>query len=268
MFREACEAQSQKLTFCGVNAHFQNGIAKQAIRDLSESAQKQLLHAHQCWPQAVSTALWPYALCHAAHLNNILPMLPDGQLRLELFSSIKVGSNVRFVHTFGCPVYALNNALALNKAVPRWDPRARLGLNLGPSPTHAHNVHLVLSLTTGLVSPQFHLRFDDFFETCKYGVTDAGLASTWQRLAGFKHKRLDEPVLHTSDGLLGQSPILHPSVRAIPCDSAEHDTFLLGEILDAGMVTSQSYKDGSVNFLDIPPPVTCQNRGRHLRLLM
>ncbi len=152
-----------KLTFCGVNAHFQNGIAKQAIHDLSESAQKQLLHAHQRWPQAVSTALWPYTLCHTAYLGNVLPILLDGQLRLELFSSIKVGINMRFLHTFGCPVYALSNELASNKAVPRWDPRARLGLNLGLSPTHARNVHLVLSLTTGLVSPQFHLCFDDFF---------------------------------------------------------------------------------------------------------
>jgi hypothetical protein len=181
MFRESCEAEGQQLTFCGVNAHFQNGIAERAIRDLSKSAQKQLLHAHQRWPQAVSTALWPYALRHAAHLNNVLLMLPNGQSRLELFSSVNVGSNMRFLHTFGCPVFALNNALASNKAVPRWDPRARLGLNLEPSPTHARNVHLVLSLMTGLVSPQFHLCFDDFFETCKYGVTDAGLAST----AGF-----------------------------------------------------------------------------------
>jgi hypothetical protein len=91
-----------------------------------------------------------------------------------------------FPSSFGCPVFALNNSLALNKALPRLDPRARIGLNLGPSPTHARNVHLVLSLTTGLVSPQFHVRLDDFFETCKYGVTDGGLASTWQCLAGFK----------------------------------------------------------------------------------
>jgi hypothetical protein len=92
------------------------------------------------------------------------------------------------------------------------DPRARLGLNLELSPTHARNMHLVLSPTIGLVSPQFHVCFDDFFETCKYGVTDAGLASTWQRLAGFKRGSLNEPVLHTSDGLLGQSQILHTSV--------------------------------------------------------
>jgi hypothetical protein len=44
-FRQACRNPRQQLTFCGVNAHFQNGIAKQAIRDLMESARKQLLHA-------------------------------------------------------------------------------------------------------------------------------------------------------------------------------------------------------------------------------
>jgi hypothetical protein len=118
MFRESCEAEGQQLTFCGVNAHFQYGIAEQAICNLSKSAQKQLLHAHQRWPQAVSTALWPYALCHTAHLNNVLPTLPNGQSRLELFSSINAGSNIQFLHTFGCHVFALNNALASNKAVP------------------------------------------------------------------------------------------------------------------------------------------------------
>jgi hypothetical protein len=44
-FRQACHNSHQHLTFCGVNAHFQNGIAECAIRDLSKSAQKQLLHA-------------------------------------------------------------------------------------------------------------------------------------------------------------------------------------------------------------------------------
>ena len=44
-FKQACHDARQQLTFCGVNAHFQNGIAKRSIRDLSESARKQLLHA-------------------------------------------------------------------------------------------------------------------------------------------------------------------------------------------------------------------------------
>ena len=37
-FRAACEQGRQRLTFCGVNAHFQNNWAEKAIRDLSESA--------------------------------------------------------------------------------------------------------------------------------------------------------------------------------------------------------------------------------------
>ena len=114
-------------------------------------------------------------------------------------------------------------------------------------------MHLVLSQTTGLVSPQFHVCFDDFFETCKYGVTDAGLASTWQRLAGFKPGSLNEPVLHTSDSLLGQSQILCASVRAAPQVSVEHDTFSFLEVSDTNSMESKFYEDGSITFSDAPP---------------
>jgi hypothetical protein len=138
--------------------------------------------------------------------------------------------------------------------LPRWDPKARIGLNLEPSPMHTRNVHLVLSLTTGLVSPQFHCHFNDFFKTCKYGVTDGGLSSILQCLAGFNHVN-GEPVLHTGDSLLGR---MDSHVPAAPQVTAEQESFSLPEILDAGSVTSQFYEDGSVNFSDTPPPVTCQ----------
>ncbi len=87
-FVRSCKESRQKLTFCGVNAHFQNGVAERAIHNLLESARKQLLHAKQRWLQAVSTALWPYALRSAAYLNNILPTEDEGQSKLELFSGI------------------------------------------------------------------------------------------------------------------------------------------------------------------------------------
>jgi hypothetical protein len=94
-FQQACHEARQQLTFCGVNAHFQNDIAEQAIQDLLKSAWKQLLHVHARWPEAVHFALWSYALHNAAHLHNNLPVLEDGTSRLELFSSIQVGSNLR-----------------------------------------------------------------------------------------------------------------------------------------------------------------------------
>ena len=50
-------------------------------------------------------------------------------------------------------------------------------------PVHARNVSLVLSLTTGLVSPQFHCNHDDFFETVSRAP--GSTASSWKRLLGF-----------------------------------------------------------------------------------
>jgi hypothetical protein len=88
VFKQVCHEQRQQLTICGLNAHFQNGIAKQAIRNLLESVCKQLLHVCAQWPQAVHFALWLYALRNAALLHNSLPVLEDGTSRLEFFNSI------------------------------------------------------------------------------------------------------------------------------------------------------------------------------------
>ncbi len=101
-FKLSCEQGRQQLTFYGVNAHFQNGIAERVIRDLSESARKQLLHARHQWPAAVHVALWPHALCNATLLHNSMPTLEDGTSQLELFSSIRVGAKMAHNHTFVC----------------------------------------------------------------------------------------------------------------------------------------------------------------------
>jgi len=183
-FKQAYHDTQQQLTFCDVNAHFQNGITERSIRDLLKIVCKQLLHARACWPQEVHFALWPYALRNTALLHNTLPVLEDSTSRLQLFSSFHVGSNMKHVHTFGCPVFAMQNALASGKSLPRWSPRTRLGLNLGLSPTHARNVYLVLNLTIGCVSPQYHCRFNDFFETTRHGGLDVSGIISWQQLAG------------------------------------------------------------------------------------
>jgi len=54
-FRNAVEQAQQTLSFCGVNAHFQNGIAEKRIRDLQDNARTML-------PQAINTYQWPYTL--------------------------------------------------------------------------------------------------------------------------------------------------------------------------------------------------------------
>ena len=122
---------------------------------------------------------------HAVHVYNTAPVL-DGISLLELFSGTQVGSRMQDHHTFGCPVFVLDNALAPGKTIPRcrWSSRARLGLNLGPSLFHARNVILILNLNTGLVSPQFHCHFDDFFETTRHNRPGITIPSVWKQLAG------------------------------------------------------------------------------------
>ena len=70
---------------------------------------------------------------------------------------------VHYLH----PVYILDTRLQCvgGGGPPKWDPRAHLGIYLGNSPSHAGSVALVMNPKTGLVSPQFHLVFDDNFET-------------------------------------------------------------------------------------------------------
>ncbi len=123
------------------------------------------------WPKAVHVALWPYALHFAAYLHSTVPILEDSTLQLEKFSSTSVGFNMRHFHTFACPVFALHSNLAAGSRIPKWSPQARLGLNLGPSPYHALNINLVLHLSTGLVSPQYHREYNDFCETVQYNKT-------------------------------------------------------------------------------------------------
>jgi hypothetical protein len=51
-------------------------------------------------------------------------------------------------------------------------------------PMHARNVYLVLDLITGCVSPQYHCRFDNFFETTRHGGPDVSGTICWQQLVG------------------------------------------------------------------------------------
>ena len=180
-----CSQQHQTISYCGVNAHFQNGIAERAIRDITDTTRTMLLHAKARWPSAVHLCLWPYAVRMAVYIYNTAPVLLDGKSRIELFSGVNVGFCMKDNHVFGCPVFALQNDLAAGNTVPKWSPRSRLGLNLGPSPSHARTVNMVLNLFSGLVSPQFHCCYDDFFETTQHSHQDVITQANWKQLAGF-----------------------------------------------------------------------------------
>jgi hypothetical protein len=213
---------SQSITYCAINAHVQNVIAEKRIRDRQEPARKQLLHANARWPSAVNTNVWPYALRNTQCMRNSLSDSKDGTCPSEIFYGVEVAPNLKANHTFGCPVYDLNSKLAYGKTIPKWDSMARVGLYVGQSPIHAINVSLVLSLDTGLMSPQFHMQHDDFFETVSAKAGDPVILSHWQTLSGI---RLDGKPEKVNPGNSRGSKSITKKTGAIPTVLAEPDLF-------------------------------------------
>jgi hypothetical protein len=166
LFLDHAGLNNQSVSLCGVNAHFQNGIAEKRICDLTERARTSLLHAMHRWPSAVTINLWPYALCCANDTHNSAPAIRTGITPLESFLSTPVRPQVLNFHPPFCPTYVLHNGLqGGGKCLNKWVRRSRIAVYLGLSPRHAQSVALVPNLSTGYVSPQYHLKFDDFFET-------------------------------------------------------------------------------------------------------
>jgi hypothetical protein len=168
------------MKLCGVNAHHQNGIAERHIRSITECARTMLIHTMLSWPDIITENLWPYAFRLAVNLHNNTPS-SSGLTPTEIFTGQKGRNRLSYFHTFGCPIFVLDPTLQQGNRIPRWKPRSRVGVYLGFSPNHASSIPLVLSTTTGLVSPQFHVVFDDLFTTTHCLKTNK-LPSNWSTL--------------------------------------------------------------------------------------
>ena len=142
----------QRITFCGVGAHHQNGISDNAIKQLTLILSTVLVHSQRYWPEYTTTMLWLFALKAADRINQLNTNL-DGKTQDIRFSGVAAHRiKLNDFHTFGCTCYVIDSCLQTNpKGVPKWEPRARLGIYLGRSPAHASRVALVLNPNTGLV---------------------------------------------------------------------------------------------------------------------
>jgi hypothetical protein len=167
-FREACSEEKQTQSFSGVGAQHQNAEAERAIQTIVYMARSFMIHAALHWSEDGSDdiTLWSFAVDHAAWLYNRIPQRTSGITPLEMVSQCKTDHrDLMRTHVWGCPVYVLEATLQDGKKLPKWNKRARMGQFLGFSRTHSSTVALVRNLHTGYVSPQYHVVFDDKFET-------------------------------------------------------------------------------------------------------
>lgn len=180
-----------------------------------------LLEAKYKWPQAIDMALWPYALQYAYHMYNHMLRTKEGNdpcTPYKQFAQEDKRHDLRESHPFGCPAYILHDAPATGGKVPKWEPKARLGIYLGISDLHTSCVALVINPFTGLVSPQYHVWYDNTFETACQPPSNLEAVSTWKALAGLVTTcnlcswGLDAPkAKHTVDPILRQQQVATPS---------------------------------------------------------
>ena len=144
-----CKVQRQGLSYCGVNAHFQNGIAERRIMDHQEQTRTSMLSAMYKWTRMILICSWHYTMRHVNDVANSTPRKGEDQSHLEKFSGVNAKPKLRHFHDFGCPTYVLDNTLQSGQVAPKWKHCSRLGVYLGPSPSHAQSVALVLNPRTG-----------------------------------------------------------------------------------------------------------------------
>ncbi|KAI2489524.1 hypothetical protein MHU86_25055 [Fragilaria crotonensis] len=154
-FMAAVKEAGQTITFCGVNAHFQNAVAERRIRTLQDQARTMLIHAQHRWPKAIDAHLWPYALRVANEIHNSTPTIGrvDHKSPFELFARSEVTPNLNHFQPFGCPVFVLDNKMQSGQKLPKWE---------------------------------FHVTFDPKFETVRQSLGNLSPPSEWQKLCGFK----------------------------------------------------------------------------------
>ncbi|KAL7519519.1 hypothetical protein ACHAWF_000247, partial [Thalassiosira exigua] len=71
-FLDAINNKDQKITFCGVGAHHQNGIVENRNNILTQGARTLLLHGMKMCPQMVDSMFWPFAFkAMAERLNSL-----------------------------------------------------------------------------------------------------------------------------------------------------------------------------------------------------
>ena len=190
-FMDDIDACDQDITFCGVNAHHQNGVAERHIRTIVEKGRTNFIHAATKWPHALDTELWSYAINYSVYQWNNTPrddldlLTPEEKFQgidPDCVSSKYTNNFTRNLHPFGCPVYILDEQLQKGQTIPKFDHRSQVEIFVRHSSHHSSKVALIYNMSTKHISPQYHVLFDDNFDTipCK-SSTDAW--KMWDALA-------------------------------------------------------------------------------------
>jgi hypothetical protein len=124
------------------------------------------------WPSVITTKFWSFAVKQAINIHNSTPQKDQDKCPYTLFTGEEPRQHPDDFQVFSCPVFVLDPVLQDGNALPKWDSQCYQGVYVGHSPHHASNVVLVYNPATKLVSPQYHIIFDEGFQTAEDNLPD------------------------------------------------------------------------------------------------
>jgi hypothetical protein len=166
-FQKAIGNKNQKLNFSGVNAQWQNGLLERSNGTLCAAARAMLNHAISKWDKIITPELWPFTIQQAATIYNTTKRRSrDYDVSpWEQFTGERSKLNQSDMHPLLCPVYVLNRRMQEGTSPPKWTKRTPQKVYIGHLHHYSRSVPMVWDPKTKLVSPQFHVMFDDNFDT-------------------------------------------------------------------------------------------------------
>ena len=190
-WRESCRQQRQGLTFAGVNAHHQNGVAERNISTIIECERTLILHSYIHCSNKINMELWTFSVRYSVDLWNNTPHVElEIKTPNELFSNINIVlihsehvkryNRLPHFNTFGCPVYVLHNDLQGTNATA-FSINGKGVQREGSTSENHHNTHPPLPLFSSLKQSSHHHNFTSLWTTRSewYVKTRKGTPCGW-----------------------------------------------------------------------------------------
>jgi len=98
LFKKSCISAHKIQSFCSMNAHYQNSVAKRKIYTITSLARAMLFNAMIKWLFTVHLGLWPYAVHYAVDVLNNTPK-SYGFTSKEIFTGVKGDRSFHHFHT-------------------------------------------------------------------------------------------------------------------------------------------------------------------------
>ena len=89
-FVDAVNGKDQKITFCGVGTHHQNGIIENKNKILTTGGRTLLLHGRRMWPKMIDEMFWTFAIKAVAERLNSLQVDLTGQTPESILHGVEI----------------------------------------------------------------------------------------------------------------------------------------------------------------------------------